>query len=125
MAKIESRRIEALAKLDRDYYYWDKAAKSFGYIGISSLFLLFGVFEDNFETPLVFLFCIVSILFNYYYNYKSVKKITLKKTPQEIINCLEKSAETTKLEIEKLRIYYKSNPHILELKFDDESTKNK
>ena len=90
-----------------------------------TLFLLFGVFEDNFETPLVFLFCIVSILFNYYYNYKSVKKITLKKTPQEIINCLEKSAETTKLEIEKLRIYYKSNPHILELKFDDESTKNK
>ena len=47
MAKIETRRIEALEKLNIKYEHWDKAAKTIGYIGITSLFLLFSIIFGN------------------------------------------------------------------------------
>ena len=56
MAKIETRRIEALEKLNRDYYYWDKAAKSFGYIGITSIVLLFSIIFGNDLIKLIYFY---------------------------------------------------------------------
>ena len=47
LAKIETRRIEALEKLNIKYEHWDKAAKSLGYIGIMSIVLLFGSIFGN------------------------------------------------------------------------------
>ncbi len=47
MAKIEKRRIEALEKLNIKYENWDKAAKTIGYIGITSLVLLFSIVFGN------------------------------------------------------------------------------
>jgi hypothetical protein len=85
------------------------------------LFLVFVFFEIEFEneSPLNLLFCFITIFFHYYINKNNIKKLASTKCPQERKQCLEKSVNTTKLEIEKLRVYYKLNPHILNLKFGD------
>ena len=100
MAKIEKRRIEALAKLDRDYYYWDKAAKSFGYIGISSLFLLFGVIFGN--------DCLKFIL--HYFNRLRIcfkRKKETKKLTKEEENVKIQMEYSEKLEEDLEKVYFK------------------
>ena len=89
-------------------------------------FLVFVFFEIEFENELTLnlFFCITTIVFHYYLNKKIKKKFASTKSPQERKECMENSVITTKLEIEKLRVYYKLNPHVLDLKFN-ESTKEK
>jgi hypothetical protein len=71
-AKIEKRRIEALEKLNIKYEHWDKAAKSFGYIGITSLFLLFSIIFGN------DLIKLISFYFNEFKLYWKRRKETTK-----------------------------------------------
>ncbi len=104
MAKIETRRIEALAKLDLDYYYWDKAAKSFGYIGITSLVLLFGVIFGN--DCLKFILCYFKRLGNFFKKRKETKKEVKEKTKEEE-NVRIQMEYSEKLEEDLEQVYFK------------------
>ena len=72
LAKIETRRIEALEKLNIKYEHWDKAAKTIGYIGITSLFLLFSIIFGN------DLIKLISFYFNEFKQYLKKRKETTK-----------------------------------------------
>ena len=107
LAKIEKRRIEALEKLNRDYYYWDKAAKAFGYIGISSLVLLFGsIFGND-------LIKLISFYVNEFKQYlkkrnetkEEVKEETKKKEEENDVRIQMELSEKLEQDLEK--VYFK------------------
>ena len=72
LAKIGTRRIEALEKLNIKYKHWDKAAKSFCYIGITSIVLLFSIIFGNDLIKLV----------SFYFNKFKQYCISRKETPK-------------------------------------------
>jgi hypothetical protein len=49
LTNIQTNKTAKLKQLDKDYVNWDKAKKSFGYIGITFLSVLFGsIFANDF-----------------------------------------------------------------------------
>ncbi len=104
MAKIEKRRIEALEKLNIKYEHWDKAAKSFGYIGITSLVLLFTIIFGN------DLIKLISFYFNEFKQYLNNRKETkkLKEEPKEEEDNVQIQMELSeKLEQDLEKVYFK------------------
>ena len=110
MAKIETRRIEALEKLNIKYEHWDKAAKSLGYIGIMSIVLLFGsIFGND-------LIKLISFYFNEFKQYWKKRKETKEEVKEETQNKEEEEEENNvkiqmelseKLEQDLEKVYFK------------------
>ena len=71
LGNIETRRKENLAKLGIKFAIADQAKTSFGYIGITSLSLLFGVFIFNDMTKLI------HSIYQCYLDYKVRKRVEI------------------------------------------------
>ena len=94
MAKIEKRRIEALEKLNIKYAHWDKAAKSFGYIGITSIVLLFGsIFGND-------LIKLISFYFNEFKQYLKKRKETKEEPKEETKKKKEEEEQNVRIQME-------------------------
>ena len=110
LAKIEKRRIEALEKLNIKYEHWDKVAKSFGYIGLTSIVLLFGsIFGND-------LIKLISFYFNEFKKYLKKRKETKEEVKEETKKKEEEEEEqnvriqmelSEKLEQDLEKVYFK------------------
>ncbi len=101
MAKIETRRIEALEKLNIKYKNWDKAAKSFGYIGISSLVFLISIIFGN------DLIKLISFYFSKLRQYLKKRKETTKQKEEKDEYVKIQMEYSEKLEQDLEKVYFK------------------
>jgi hypothetical protein len=101
LAKIETRRIEALEKLNIKYKNWDKAAKSFGYIGISSLVFLISIIFGN------DLIKLISFYFSKLRQYLKKRKETTKQKEEKDEYVKIQMEYSEKLEQDLEKVYFK------------------
>jgi hypothetical protein len=94
LAKIEKRRVEVLQKLSNQYYYWDKAAKTIGFIGLGSIILLVVIIFGN---------DIVKLFYFYLNEWRQYwRKETKKQIEEENLNKRKEEEEQN----ERIRIEY-------------------
>jgi len=104
LTKIQKNKEEALKQLDIKYVNWDKAKKSFGFIGITFLAVLCGsIFGNDFMKLLIHYF---GRLRDWQRKKKNEEQIKAEETKNETVLELEQIYED-KLEESLDKIYFK------------------